>query len=202
VIDGFQVTAAIRKEEETTKKHVPIVALTAHAMAGDREKCLSAGMDAYLAKPLRPQRLVELIESVASLKPQGEPAETPSESSPREQPGFDLDHALQSLDNDNDLLLGQMKFFLQDTPGLLTQLEEAIEADDARSVQLAAHRLKGTLARYAYQDAVATALELENKGKSGQLDGASQLLEQLRSMVGHLTTAIQDYVTQSENNAG
>ncbi|MGM0490005.1 MAG: ATP-binding protein, partial [Planctomycetota bacterium] len=175
VMDGFQVTAAIRKEEETTKKHVPIVALTAHAMAGDREKCLSAGMDAYLAKPLRPQRLVELIESVASLKPQGEPAETPSESSPREQPGFDLDHALQSLDNDNDLLLGQMKFFLQDTPGLLTQLEEAIEADDARSVQLAAHRLKGTLARYAYQDAVATALELENKGKSGQLDGASQL---------------------------
>lgn len=208
VMDGFQVTATIRKKEEATQGHVPIVALTAHAMAGDREKCLMAGMDAYLAKPLRPQKLVELIESVASLKPPGEtatvtpPTEVDSQHTRKpeaEGKQFDLNYALESLDNDINLLLGQMKFFLQDAPILLDQLKEAIAGSDARQLQLSAHRLKGMVARYGHQDAAATALELENKGKSGQLDGAGDLLQQLQPMVSSLTTAIEDYVSRQQN---
>jgi CheY-like chemotaxis protein len=61
---GYEVTAAIRKKEEKTKKHIPIVAMTAHAMKGDREHCLDAGMDDYLAKPMRPEELFETIERV------------------------------------------------------------------------------------------------------------------------------------------
>ena len=64
VMDGYQATAEIRKRESQQGGHVPIIALTAHAMAGDRERCLLAGMDAYLAKPLRPTELVQLVESV------------------------------------------------------------------------------------------------------------------------------------------
>ena len=67
-MDGYQATAAIRKREEQEGGHVPIIALTAHAMSGDREKCLLAGMDAYLAKPLRPSELVQLVESVPASK--------------------------------------------------------------------------------------------------------------------------------------
>ena len=67
-MDGYQATAAIRKREEQEGGHVPIIALTAHAMSGDREKCLLAGMDAYLAKPLRPSELVQLVESVPAAK--------------------------------------------------------------------------------------------------------------------------------------
>ena len=73
-MDGYQATAAIRKREEQEGGHVPIIALTAHAMSGDRERCLLAGMDAYLAKPLRPSELVQLVESVpAATRTQGVP---------------------------------------------------------------------------------------------------------------------------------
>ncbi len=208
VLDGFQATAAIRKHEEGTGKHLPIIALTAHAMAGDRARCLAAGMDAYLAKPIRPRQLVEMVESVADLKPASEPSGQNSDGqnsdgqSPdgarnqQERPGYDLGYAFDSLDNDAELLRGQMEFFRQDAPELLTNIAQAIHDNDGHRLQLAAHRLKGMLARYAYQDAVAIALQLENMGESGQLQDAAKRVHSLRGMVHHLDAAIQQYLEQ------
>ena len=64
VMDGFAATAAIRKREMGSQRHIPIIAMTAHAMAGDRERCLKAGMDAYVAKPFRPQELFRVVEEI------------------------------------------------------------------------------------------------------------------------------------------
>ncbi len=196
VMDGFQATAAIRKQEDTTGKHLPIIALTAHAMAGDREKCLAAGMDAYLAKPLRPQQLVELVESVADLKPPSRNTSSSPQSAAPNQMEFDLNYALESLDNDRDLLASQMAFFLQDAPALLDNMSHAIGSGDAYQLQLAAHRLKGMLARYASHNATAIALALEQLGKSGQLEGAADLLQNLRPLVNRLANAITQYLQQ------
>ncbi len=198
VMDGFQATAAIRKREEETGKHLPIIALTAHAMSGDREKCLAAGMDAYLAKPLRPRQLVEMVESVAELKPTRSVADRADSKGPgNDLPEFDMGYALESLDNDAELLVGQMEFFLQDAPDLLVGIEQAIRADDSHRLQLAAHRLKGMLARYAYQDAAAIAWQLEEMGESGQIQGADLRLRDLRPMVNRLAVAIQQYMAQT-----
>jgi CheY-like chemotaxis protein len=197
VMDGFQATAVIRKEEEGTGKHIPIIALTAHAMAGDRERCLAAGMDAYLAKPLRPHELIALVESVADLKPHAPPSSPPAE--PTAEPSdFDLKYALESLDNDVDLLLGQMGFYLQDAPQLLESIGQSIETNDPQQLQLSAHRLKGMLARYACHAGADIALALENKGRSGQLSNAAALWQELRPIVSRLTAAIQQYVSDRQ----
>lgn len=197
VLDGFQTTAAIRRQEESTRRHLPIIALTAHAMAGDREKCLAAGMDAYLAKPIRPKQLVELVESVVHLKPPGDAPQQTDENSHTEPQGFDLRFALESLDNDVELLASQMRFFLQDAPVLLSQLDHAIEHDEPYPLELAAHRLKGMLARYAFHEAAALALELEHKGKAQQLSGAGETLQKLRPLVSRLATAIEQYLERA-----
>lgn len=201
VMDGFQTTEAIRRQEEGTRRHVPIIALTAHAMSGDREKCLAAGMDAYLAKPIRPGQLVELVESVADLKPPWDEGRAPAASdgdatTDEPEPAFDLHYALESLDNDRELLIGQMEFFLKDAPVLLAQMGQAIADRDPYHLQVAAHRLKGMLARYAYQQAADAALELERQGKAGELEDAEQHLDRLRHLVRPLDAAIRRYVDQ------
>ncbi len=224
VLDGYQATAQIRRLEEHTRRHIPIVALTAHAMAGDREKCLAAGMDAYLAKPIRPPQLVQLVESVADLKPvtadrgtglqpvseansrdngppetagAGSPSHDGTAASPSHE-AFDLDYALQSLDNDHDLLVDQMEFFLQDAPTLLAQADAAFEQQDPRQLQLSAHRLKGMLARYACREAAELAAQLEQHAASGDLAAARQLLPQLAPRVEQLRSAIDQYLAEHQ----
>jgi PAS domain S-box-containing protein len=192
-MDGYQATAAIRKREEHEGGHVPIIALTAHAMSGDREKCLLAGMDAYLAKPLRPSELVQLVESVPAPKAQpGTRVMSSSNDGPRD-PGYDLHAALESLDNDVDLLISQMSFFLNDGPVLMTQIDQAIQRTDAHQLQLAAHRLKGMLARYAFHEAAELAAALEQHGKQGVLDGAEPLARELVPLVTRLADGIRGY---------
>jgi len=196
VMDGCEATAAIRRMEQDTGRHLPIIALTAHAMTGDREKCLAAGMDGYLAKPLRPHELVGLVESLGG--PRGAPRD-----SPKDHPAnltatgeFDFDVALDSLDNDVELLLEQMQFFANDGPDLIQRIAEAIAANDPRALAIAAHRLKGLLARYAYHDAVELAHELELKGKRGTVDTARATYEQLVPKVDRLVAAVHDFIAR------
>jgi CheY-like chemotaxis protein len=166
-MDGFQATAAIRDKEKSTGQHLPVIALTAHAMKGDREKCLAAGMDAYLAKPLRPRELVTLVERTIQANT-GAEAEAAtlgdvdsSLSRETERPAFDFDAALESMDSDIDLLVQQMQYFLHDGPQLIHRIREAIDTENARQLDLSAHRLKGLVARYAAKDAAGLAYELE-----------------------------------------
>ncbi len=192
-MDGYQATAAIRQREEHEGGHVPIIALTAHAMSGDREKCLLSGMDAYLAKPLRPSELVQLVESIPTSKARsGAHVMSSSDDGPH-APGYDLHAALESLDNDVDLLISQMSFFLNDGPVLMTQVAQAIQRTDSHQLQLAAHRLKGMLARYAFHEAAELASALEQKGKQGVLDGAEPLARQLTPLVTRLAAGMREY---------
>ena len=110
IMDGFAATAAIRESEKGSQRHMPIIAMTAHAMAGDRERCLKAGMDAYVAKPFRPQELFRAVEQIQSTVKSQSPMQTDGaadqsaisllDNAPparrMRQPAFDRDEALEA----------------------------------------------------------------------------------------------------------
>ena len=100
-MDGFEATAAIRREEEATGKHLPIIAMTAHAMEGDRERCLAAGMDGYIAKPIKAEDLIDAIEKLGRSPAFAEVATT---AKPREQEPIDMASALARAGGDVELL--------------------------------------------------------------------------------------------------
>jgi len=192
-IDGLQATQIIRQEETRTGRHVPIVALTAHALKGDQEKCLAVGMDSYLSKPLRPKELVAVVEAVARGQTSGASAqETPSPSpAPLE---YDFQKALESMDYDESLLIQQMQFFLKDAPELMARIRKAITQHEGKELELAAHRLKGLLARYEARQAAELAAHLEARGQQGQWEGTQMLAEQLAPLVEQLSQAVGEYL--------
>ncbi|GIW94177.1 MAG: hypothetical protein KatS3mg110_2218 [Pirellulaceae bacterium] len=196
-MDGFQATQIIRRREQAGAKHVPIIALTAHAMKGDRERCLAEGMDGYLAKPLRPADLVRMVESLGGRELHMAPEVSPAISQPSADPGpreFDFQKALESMDNDQSLLLQQMQYFLKDGPELVSRIRRAIARKDGRDLELAAHRLKSLTARYEARMASTLAAELEERGTHGRWEGAEQQAEQLEQLVSRLCRAVQQYV--------
>ena len=142
-MDGFEATAAIRDRERATGRHTPIIAMTAHAMKGDREECLAGGMDGYVAKPLRPQELYDLIDrwTVPDIIPAPPVATVPTDD-PADTPVFDKDAVLELVGGDEDLLQEVVALFLDKSVGLMAEIHEAIASGDAPHLNDAAHSLK------------------------------------------------------------
>jgi len=201
-MDGLEATAAIRTLERDQGGHVPIVAMTAHAMTGDRERCLAAGMDAYLPKPLQPQEMMRVIEGLASPHAQSAGA-TDTTSAQSEtagvepaRPVFDEQGSLARMDNDQTLLREVISLFFEEAPRLLGVLSQGLEAGDAPLVERAAHSLKGAAASFGAESVVGAARELEAQGKSNNLaqagdtltrlqSGTAQLMEELSAFIAH-----------------
>ena len=146
---GLEATTVIRSELETPARDVPIVAMTAHALKGDRERFLEAGMSGYVSKPITAQ---ELFAEVSRLRPDVAVAETASaEASTPPAPGgasFDEAAALSRLDGDRDLLRELAGLFAEQFPEFLTSTAAAIDAGDAAGVQRSAHTMRGSVANF------------------------------------------------------
>ncbi len=180
-MDGFEATAAIRAEEQKSGRHIPIVAMTAHAMKGDRERCLEVGMDEYISKPLQPGDLFEAVEHLArspsERKSNRLPAAQHEQADEEDGPAFDKAAALQIVEGDQELLLEIIDIFLNtECPPLMSQIRTAIEQGDAESVHHAAHSLKGAVSNLGASVAVAAALQLESIGRENDLSDAPQSL--------------------------
>ena len=160
-LDGFETTAAIRDSERGSGRHVPIVALTAHAMKGDAERCLAAGMDAYLAKPLQPR---ELDAVLARLAP---------------DVAIDRERLLERVGGDARALAEVARIFLADAPRRLAEIRRAIARGDALALRAAAHTLKGAVSNFGAQAAADAAFALQRIGDSGELGEAPAELERL-----------------------
>jgi signal transduction histidine kinase/DNA-binding response OmpR family regulator/HPt (histidine-containing phosphotransfer) domain-containing protein len=158
---GFEATAAIRELERGGDSRLPIIAMTAHAMKGDRERCLDAGMDEYLTKPLDPRRLCGFVEQMADghlVAPQVRTTGVP--------PG-----ALARVGGDRQLLAEISRLFVDDAPHHLDRIRAALDAGDGEALRRAAHGLKGAAANFDADAVVAAARALEEIGLTTHFDG-------------------------------
>ena len=189
-MSGLEATEAIRDREGATGSRLPIIALTAHAMQGDRERCLDAGMDGYLSKPIDVDELVETVERFgAGTKPQpARPARRPKATAAAAAT-FDEQAALAHTGGDRRLLAKVIALFRSDSPSYLRRLDEAVKRRDGDALQMAAHGLKGALATVGSPGGRALAAELEQMGRTRRFDGARARVAGLRDYLGVLDQA-------------
>jgi two-component system sensor histidine kinase/response regulator len=185
-MDGLSATAAIREMEKSTGQHLPVFAMTAYAMKGDRERCLQAGMDGYIAKPLRFGDIEKTLVEVANASP-------PSAGRPSSQArAWCKTDALARLDGDEELLQELCRIFLQESPKLLEKLRQAVANSDAEGVLRAAHSLKGEVSYLAAANATRSADHLEDMGQRRDLERAPGMLALLEQELAGLRAAIQE----------
>jgi CheY-like chemotaxis protein len=159
---GFEATAAIRARERETGAHIRIVAMTAHAMNGDRERCVAAGMDGYVSKPLDPRMLFAIVEDDTAAAP----AATATLST------FDRTAALERVDGDEALLSDVIGVFLDDCPVRLKAIKAAVDARQAEAIRIEAHGLKGAAGNLSATSLFDAAEVLERVGAESRLDAA------------------------------
>jgi CheY-like chemotaxis protein len=201
-MDGFEATARIRAQERGTGKHVPIVAMTAHAMKGDCERCLEAGMDGYVTKPIRAE---ELYLALASFAPADVPdPRRPEASNPADPTEAGADLLLSGTPADvldrtallarvggrEDRLRTIIQVFQGESAGLMAELREAIAGGHAPGLQRAAHSLKGAVGLFGAPGVVENAQKLEWLGQAGELTGAIESYGQLEEEIRKLNAAL------------
>jgi len=205
-MDGFEATKEIRdlererrKERESKTKRVPIIAMTAHAMAGDREKCLDAGMDDYVPKPINPETLYSVIDKVArepkSEKEQNRPQ--PSQGSRTFSPKtFDLAGAMETVLGNEDLFREIAGMFIETCPDYIAKIKEGITGSDGAILEREAHSLKGAVGNFGAKEAHEAAYRLEKLGKEGNMatakEGLSNLERSLNELVSEMKIVLQE----------
>ncbi|MFO0547866.1 MAG: response regulator [Polyangiaceae bacterium] len=220
VMDGLDAVRALRDHEvELGARHLPVIAVTAHAMAGDREECLEAGFDGYITKPLRIAEVFSEIERLVMRRPSTQSqrpfrrsappppvnVETPS---PRPSPvagpssptnPIDAALAISRAGGDADLARELGSMLLDEAPKLLEELQRAFEKAENATFGRAAHTLKGQADHWGNREAFTLAQALERRGKAGDLAGAEPEIEALLAAYTALLGAVRDFV---ERGAG
>lgn len=168
-MDGLDAAKAIRRREQKTGIHLPILAMTAHAMKGDRERCLEAGMDDYLMKPIRADQLFQALEriGVGSVVPV---TRTPPIAVPKpDQDHVDWDVALLAVNSDHELLHHVAEAFMEECPTLNETMRRSVQSGDAKLFQRAAHTLKSGLRMFGVSRLADDVEKLEHCARSGTL---------------------------------
>jgi len=187
VLDGYGATREIREIEEglagNNSGQTPIIAMTAHAMEGDREKCLSMGMDDYISKPMTREGLVGVVKKWVN-SGDGKPAEPPSDSGypdPLDRPDSPMDMArvLAEFDHDTTFLREVAEEFIANVQDQIGRIRDALESDTPGVVEKEGHAIKGGAANLTADRLSLAAHALERAGRSGDLSGAHTLLDDL-----------------------
>ncbi|HBH03286.1 MAG: hypothetical protein A2W08_07805 [Candidatus Rokubacteria bacterium RBG_16_73_20] len=186
-MDGFAATSAIRARERARGSHVPIIAMTATAMQGDRERCLAAGMDDYVAKPIRSQELFSAIERTTDRGSAPLPADGDRETAGG---GFETQAVLTRCEGDADLAVAVIEAFRQECPRLITEIRAALTRGDSAALRRAAHTLKGTIGYFGDAGHQA-AVRLESLATDGDLTTAQKAWADLDAELGRLAPALE-----------
>ncbi len=204
VMDGYEATAAIRKQERESdrKQHIPIIALTANALEGDRERCLVADMDDYLSKPFKQAQLRQSLgrwveDKLSSEQPAINGNECVNEPGEAVSPQIDkraLD-AIQALQRPGQpsILQKVVGLYLDKSPAILTSLREAISKNESAGVQTAAHSLKSSSANIGALDLSELFKTLENMGRNHAIEGAAEILAEIETKFELVVQELQSF---------
>jgi signal transduction histidine kinase/CheY-like chemotaxis protein len=197
-MDGFQATAAIRAGERISGRHLPIIAVTAHAMKGDRERCLEAGMDGYISKPIRAEELfdaVETIEAIAGPDDAHAPAERAAGSSVNGRTRLiDVDATLARFGDDRGLMHDVLDALRVSAPELIAGARAALAARDAATLARAAHTIKGSVSYLDAPKVHAIAFELEQAARAEDWPACGPRLAELEDVMATLDKEITAYL--------
>jgi HPt (histidine-containing phosphotransfer) domain-containing protein len=214
-LDGFAATAEIRRREQGSGNHVPIVALTANALDGDREICVASGMDDYLAKPFTRE---QLALTLARWLLQAQPAPSRAAPRPSQSPRARAGQAATAVDEpinpraldairampgtDGVALMNKViRAYLDDTPARLAQMKAAVAAGDAEALRKAAHSAKSSSGNVGAERLANLCKELETAGRGGKLDAAPLLLERAAEELARALAALESKMAERHENA-
>ncbi|MFG0332483.1 MAG: response regulator [Maioricimonas sp. JB049] len=209
-MDGLQATSAVRELDDPKKASIPIVAMTAHALKRDRQRCLEAGMDGYIAKPIDAATLINLVETTERRLSQrakhastdtspdsGTPSMTPPALPTGEHPIINIDAALSRMGGNRSLLADMANFFIEDSLQLCDQLEEGITASDAELAARSAHSLKGLASNFDAETLVVLSQQAERASQRHDFETARALVDALRTQVRLVSDALRQDVIGS-----
>ena len=201
-MDGLEATRRIREPETGVRNpQIPIIAMTAHAMKGDRERCLEAGMNDYVSKPINPQEVADAVARwlpadaappvpaapveavsaavVPAVPPEPEPVATPANAAPAWPTRSTL---LDRLGGDEEVFVEVIKIFLEDAPLLLTGMDEALAAGDAKTLRRLAHSMKGSSGTAGAEALQQASQALEQAAAAGDLAAAAPLVPPVKAL--------------------
>jgi two-component system sensor histidine kinase/response regulator len=224
-MDGFEATHAIRERERDTGGHIPIVAMTAHAMKGDRERCLEGGMDDYVSKPLQVEKLLAALRQARESTPaeDGDPslgskgktsapitppvapflgegagglgssADAGLGSEESGLPVFDLDTAMERVDDDAELLGEILDLFRAQAATSRAEIDEAVGRRDGPALERAGHSIKGAAANVSAEQVREAALHLEEAGRGGDWEAAARAQAEMADALPRLLAVLADW---------
>ena len=178
-MDGLTATARIREEEKHTSRHVPIIAMTAHAMRGDRERCIEAGMDDYVSKPISSSTLREAIYRVVPLSVGEAGSATADEPLEPVADAGELKALLEAFNNDGAFFKDVADMFIADYPPMVETVKKAIAEEDGPLLSRTSHALKGMAGNFQVDGAADVARQLEILADLGQFETAQDLSRRL-----------------------
>ncbi|MDB9313798.1 PAS domain S-box protein [Spirulina sp. CS-785/01] len=198
-MDGYEASQQIRQGKAGDRnRDIPIIAMTANAMKGDREACLAAGMSDYIPKPIHPQTLAEILEKwlLSDEKAEEVNPVTEEETSP-ESSALNKQDLFSRCAHDEELARAIAQFFLDDLADMMAQIQQSLQADNAQEVARTIHGLKGAAANVGGEAVQTLALELEKAAKSGDLRFVNSRMASLEIEATRLKTALEQFIVEN-----
>ncbi|MBM4259226.1 MAG: response regulator [Deltaproteobacteria bacterium] len=190
VMNGMEATAAIRQHEQSTGTHIPIIAMTAHAMVGDKEQCLASGMDGYVSKPLRAEELFSTLEQLTQNDKEEDSQAQPADILVSAEEIFDRTELLSLVDGDVSLLTELTDLFWESSPQLVAQMRMAVSDKDTTTLAYTVHTLKGSVGNFAAKRALSAIAHLEKIGVQGNIEQAPLAVDMLEAELARLREAL------------
>ncbi len=197
-MDGLEATQLLRQREQGTGKHQPVVAMTALVMKGDRERCMAAGMDGYLSKPIRPQELDEVLDRYITQERVDFTADSDADVGPQES-AVCATELLERIDGDRAFLSELLALFRDDYPLQVRAAREAVKTGNAEALQRAGHALKGALANLAAPASSQLAGQLESMGRAGDIRFAADILADMERALERVVEELESLCVETIN---
>ena len=200
IMDGFEASREIRRQEVEAKTHVPIIAMTAHAMKGDKELCLEAGMDSYLSKPIKREELVRILSEFLTTETPAE-EESPRPITPPDDPGgiVDWNQAREGADHDDEILKIIIEATIEELPGLEESLQQEFARGNAEEVKRLAHTIKASGKTFGAKRLTQLASELETSSDSEGLDNLQQPIRELCRICEKLVNELKEHLQREDS---